>query len=214
MENIVKRYVLSSTTIEVSFKKKNNKYILSNFKISPMYPYEAEILKNYIDEKLEWSYIDRENSVVFIPRDKELLYTNLKDFLYQIIEGLLFLKPKLARIFSHERIRERMIERGWLIWITENSLEARKYIDNSRVIVFLKKQNRFWYNGYISVQVHPSTRSITDDILKEIGNKYKYRILSKYPVFEIEILVHKIFSFEIEEFLDILLKILSRSEES
>jgi len=208
--NIVKKYTLGDIAVEAIFDEKENKKILIKFKITPMYPFEAEILKTYMGQEFEWSYIDKENAVVFIPRDIEISYKNTNEFLHQVFEGLFFLKPKLAHLYSFQKIRERLVENDWLAWVTEETLEARKKINNGRIYVKLQKTNKFWYTGYISVLIHSFSLNDSEKILNNIKRITTIKVKSKYPLLEIEIPIRKIPLPVIENFLKFVTKIMSR----
>ncbi|OYT32150.1 MAG: hypothetical protein B6U94_00560 [Thermofilum sp. ex4484_79] len=204
-------YTIDDISIEAVFKRVKDGMILLRFTISPLYPYEAEILKDFIYSQLEWSYMKKQNSVVFVPREAELHFESTDEFLFKILDALLLLRPEIAQAFSLKSIGENLLRNDWLVWVENDILEARKILSKKggRIHVEFTKKSRYSCNGKLTIRYHPISFEDAKKLLLELRKTltgYECMTVSLYPILDIECEVKGLLCCKIKKFLNNIVK--------
>lgn len=203
---------ISRWNIEYTIYQENqDEYKLSNIKISPLYPYEAEIIREKLEGEYEWSYDEKRKEITLWPKTK-LTFKEKGDFIEKLTYQIIRSYPDMINSIKIETIFEQLIQASWLTWKEGDKLRLRKTIINQYYIVIeveAKEEKPALLLPTLSIKIYQASMKRATLITKLIKSKIPETVIETvYPVLQLTIKLKAIPTIFLRQKLDNILNIL------
>lgn len=183
-ERKVKSISLGKWSIVVQYRVEEGGIDISEIRIAPLYPFEAEMLSTELG--MAWSYDEKNRQVTLVPRKaRPLSEEELKTLLKALIASMSLIVPGLVRELSLERLREKLLEKGWVVHLSPRRLRSRKRVRVRGVDGYAELDVTATDAGYsevlITLSLLPPDVS-TATACRSILVKKGWRVLTAFPV--------------------------------
>mgnify|MGYP007013801987 CR=1 FL=1 len=198
--------------ISFRYKRDAGRSFLNCVAISPLTPFEAEILKVSLGIPMEWSYDDRSKTV-------ELWISPLhkaepRKIESEIISTLVRVVPELARELSMERFREKLAERGWIVSVEGSRVAARRSLHVGRKHIGYVEaevaESGGLFRGEIIVVILAETWERSQELAARLSAGLKVPPVSEFPFLRFRVIIREGILPQVEEQIINVFKIVRR----
>lgn len=154
-------YEINGLNIVVSYEL-DDKIRLILVKISPLYPYEAEIISSILGGNLEWSYDEERREVILLAGAPPLYFDELGELKRSLLGSLLRAVPSLQRIAGLDHLCGILRSREWIVIKERGLLQARKFMAKHHLTVEVKIAERGPGLSHVQITLTAFPRDLRD----------------------------------------------------
>ena len=196
-----KVFTVGEWKISFRYKREAGRSFLNCVAISPLTPFEAEILKVSLGIPMEWSYDDKSKTV-------ELWISPLhkaepKKIESEIISTLVRVVPELARELSIDRFGEKLAERGWIVSVEGSRVVARRPLHIGRKHVGYVEaevvERDGLFRGEIMVVILTESWERAQELAMRLSAGLKVPPISEFPFLRFRIIIREGILPQVEE---------------
>lgn len=196
-----KVFTVGEWKISFRYKREAGRSFLNCIAISPLTPFEAEILKASLGIPMEWSYDDKSKTV-------ELWISPLhkaepKKIESEIISTLVRVVPELARELSIDRFGEKLAERGWIVSIEGSRVVARRPLHVGRKHVGYVEaevvERGGLFRGEVTVVILTESWERAQELALRLSAGLKVPPISEFPFLRFRVIIREGILPQVEE---------------